>query len=294
VRSRQRKTHPVVVITGASSGIGRETAHEFARNGARLMLAARSRSSLEEAAAECAALGGEAEVHVTDVSDERQVRKLVDATVARFGRVDVWVGAASLFCYGRFEDVPPDVFRRMIEVNLFGQVHGARAVLPQLRRQGGGSIILIGSVYSRVATPYVSAYITSKHAVAGFAESLRQETREDGIDVSLVLPSTADTPIYQHAANFTGHATQPLPPRIAPERVARAIVDLADSPRPAVVVGQSQRVAIPLQRWMPRLYGTVALWAMRHLALRPQRARPSEGTLFEPQPESNAVRGGWS
>jgi len=291
---RRERRQLVVVITGASSGIGRATAHEFARDGARLVLAARSASSLEEVAAECAELGGEAHPHVTDVSDAGQVQELVDAAVARFVRVDVWVGAASVYCYGGFEEVPAEVFRRLMEVNVFGQLNGVRAVLPQLRRQGGGRLILVGSVYSRVSTPYVSAYITSKHAIAGFAESLRQEVRADGIDVSLVLPSTADTPIYQHAANFTGHATRPLPPRIAPQRVARTIVRLARSARPAVVVGQSQRVSIPFQRWAPRIYGRVAYWAMRRISILPEPAPPTEGTLFAPDPGSNAVTGGWS
>ena len=283
----------MVVIVGASSGIGRATAHEFARTGARLVLAARSAETLDAVVAECAALGSEAVAVPTDVKSDEQVAALVDAAVTRFGRIDVWVGAASVFAYGTFEQVPDADFRELLEVNLFGQARGARAVLPQLRAQGGGTIIFIGSVYSRTVTPYVSAYITSKHALLGLAESIRQEVEPDGINVCTVLPVTIDTPIYQHAANHLGRRATPLPPLASPERVARAIVRLADWPRPWRYVGVVQRMAIPVYKIAPRIAGRVSLWVMNRFAKQPEPAEPTSGTLYAPQPGTNAVSGGW-
>ncbi len=281
------------MITGASSGIGRATAHAFARTGARIALAARSVSSLDEVRAECEARGGEAIVVPTDVTSDEQVAALVAGVIERFGRIDVWVGAASVFTYGRFEDVPADVFRELLEVNLFGQARGVRAVLPHMRRQRGGTIVLIGSVYSRLATAYVSAYITSKHALLGLSDSIRQEVLEDGIEVCAVLPATADTPIYQHSANFLGRRVRPLPPIIAPERVAKVIVRLADRPRASVIVGQTQRFGIPIHRIAPRLAGRLTTRVMKAVAIQPEPAPESTGNIRAPQPQLNAVSGGW-
>lgn len=281
------------MIVGASSGIGRATAHEFARSGARLVLAARSETSLETVRSECEALGAQAVVVPTDVTSDEQVQALVDAAVARFGRIDVWVGAAAAFAFGTFEQLPASHFRQLMDVNLFGQERGARAVLPQLRRQGGGTIVFIGSLFSRVSTPYVSAYITSKHAVLGLADSLRQELRPHGIRVCLVMPASADTPIYQHAANFLRKPARPLPPIIAPERVARAIVRLADRPRPRTAVGRIQALAIAPNLLVPRIAGRLSLWVMNRAAVRKGVAEPHDGTMFAPDPATNAVDGGW-
>jgi NAD(P)-dependent dehydrogenase (short-subunit alcohol dehydrogenase family) len=257
------------------------------------VLAARSVESLEEVRTECEALGGEALVVPTDVTSDEQVDNLVAAAAARFGRIDVWVGAAAVFAYGRFEQVPDAVFRELLEVNLFGQARGVRAVLPVLRKQRGGTIVLIGSVYSRLASAYVSAYITSKHALLGLSDSIRQEVHEDGIEVCAVLPGTADTPIYQHAANYLGRRARPLPPIIAPERVARVIVGLADRPRASVIVGLTQRLGIPAHRIAPRLAGWLTTRVMNRIAVQPEPAPETPGTVFEPRPESNAVSGGW-
>jgi short-subunit dehydrogenase len=283
----------VVVITGASSGIGRASAIAFARRGARLVLAARSDSSLEDVAAECRACGAEAIVVPTDVADEAQVRTLASEAMAAFGRIDVWVGAASVFAYGTFESTPPEVFRQVVETSLFGQVHGARSVLPRFRAQHGGTLIMIGSIYSKVTSPYVSAYVTAKFALLGFAEVLRQEVRGTGIHVCTVLPATIDTPIYQHAANYTGERVHPLPPITDPRRVARAIVRLARHPKPVTVVGRLQSVLIPLRAAAPRFYDRAIGAAMDALALRGGSVPTTAGNVFESHPESNRVDGGW-
>lgn len=285
---------PVVVLTGASSGIGRATAHAFARDGARLVLAARSAESLQEVAAECAGHGASVITVPTDVGDESQVEVLIRSAREAFGRIDVCVAGASVYSYGTFEQTPPEVFRRIVETNLFGAVHTARAVLPLFRAQGHGTLIVVGSVYSRITSPYVSPYVTSKWGLLGFTEVLRQELRRaKDIHVCAVLPATIDTPIYQHAANYTGKSVHPLPPVVSPHPVARAIVGLTHRPRPVTVVGRIQGALIPVHGLLPGLYDRCINPVMDLLALRSGTAPASEGTVFAPDPATEQITGGW-
>lgn len=278
----------VVVITGASSGIGRAAAHAFAKEGARLVLAARSTETLHEVAKECAAHGAQAVIVSTDISDESQVEALMHSTIEAFGRIDMCVANASVYSYGTFETTPPDVFRRIVETNLLGPIHTARAVLPHFRSQGQGTLIIIGSVYSKITSPYVSPYVTSKFGLLGFTEVLRQELRQArNIHICLVLPATIDTPIYQHAGNYTGRPVHPLPPVVSPHRVARAILRNSKRPRPVTVVGQIQRTIIQIHSLFPRLYDRCINPVMNLLALRKGVTVPSSGTVFTPDPASN-------
>lgn len=284
---------PVVVITGASSGIGRETARMYAKKGSRLVLASRSKDALEAVAEECRARGAVAMVVPTDVSHEGQVRALAAAAHGEFGRIDVWVGNAGVFAYGAFEHLPSRVFRQVLETNLMGQVHGARAVLPYFRRQDSGAIVMVGSLYSRVGSPAISPYVTSKWGLLGFAESLRQELRGTGIRVRVVLPGTIDTPIYQHAANVTTRHVHPLPPASSPTRVARAIVRAPRRRRHAVFVGRSQTVVLPVHRFAPPLYDGAAGWLMHNVQLRGEGADVTTGTVFDAPSSASPVTGGW-
>lgn len=283
----------VVVITGASSGIGRETARRYARRGARLVLASRSRAALETVAEECRALGAQVRVVPTDVSQAAAVRDLVDVAVAAFGRIDVWVGNAGVFAYGRFEEMPEELFRQVVEINLMGQVHGARAVLPVFRRQGSGTLVLVGSLYSRVGSPGISPYVTSKFGLLGFAESLRQEMRGSRIRVRVVLPATIDTPIYQHAANVTGRHVHPLPPASAPRRAARAIMRSPRRRRPVAFVGRIQPLVMLPHRAVPTLYDTAASVLMNRVELRGKGAEVTFGTVFESEEAAGSVTGAW-
>ncbi|HEX5857134.1 MAG TPA: SDR family NAD(P)-dependent oxidoreductase [Microbacterium sp.] len=284
----------VVVITGASSGIGRATARAFAEQGARLVLAARNPAGLEAVARECVERGGQAIAVRTDVSDEEQVLALARRAVDAFGRIDAWVSSASVMSYGSFEQTPSAIFRQIIETNLMGQVHGARAALRQFRRQGSGSLIMVGSLFSEVGSPYISAYVTSKWGTLGLAEVLRQELRRSrGIHVTAVLPGSIDTPIYQHAANYTGSRVHPLPPISSPERVAKAIVRSVGRRRAVVVVGRSQRIATALHGIAPPVYDRAASVAQDVLALRGNGVPRSAGTVLEPATEDGGVTGGW-
>ncbi len=236
----------VVVVTGASSGIGRATAHAFARKGAALALAARRGDLLERTAEECRGLGADVLAVALDVADEEAVHDLARAAVERFGRIDVWVNNAAVGLWGRLEEIPMADIRRLIDVNLFGYVHGARAVLPLFRAQGSGALVNVGSMVSRVPAPYAGPYVMSKHAVRGLGSVLRQELAADrvkGVHISTVMPATIDTPFFEHSGNYVGRALRAMPPVYTPERVARTIVNCTRFPRREVFVGNTARVA---------------------------------------------------
>ncbi|AKT42116.1 SDR family oxidoreductase [Chondromyces crocatus] len=285
----------VVVITGASSGIGRATAQLFAGAGASVVLAARSKETLEEVAIECSRVGGTALVVPTDVRSEDEVRELARRAIEHFGHIDVWVNNAAVSLFGRTEDVPYEAYRQVIETNLFGSIHGARAALPGFRAQGHGVLINVGSVAGIFGQPYTSAYCVTKFGVRGLGESLRQELMDaPNIHVCTVMPATVDTPIFQQAANYTGRAVQPIPPVIDPYRVAHTIVELVGRPQREVIVGWAGRMmaaqhAIAPGRAERRMAKTVE---EKHLTDRPAPLSP--GNLFSPVPEQNHVSGGWS
>ena len=292
-RSRRPLTNAVVVITGASSGIGRATALEMARRHAAVVVAARRARPLQDVAAACHDVGGRALAVPTDVTDGAAVAKLARRAVEHFGRIDVWVNNAGVYAAGRFEDVPSDVFRRVVETNLLGYVTGARAALRQFRRQGEGVLINVGSIGSLVPMAHFSSYTAAKAGVLGWTIALRQELHGTGIEVCAVLPASIDTPIFQHAANYTGRELMAMSPISAAVRVARAIVGQARHPRQMVVVGagagfltRSHAVAPAVAEWL-----VARMIELRHVRSTP--AGPSTGNLFAPVEEWTDAGGGW-
>lgn len=286
----------VVVITGASSGIGRATALTLARAGVTLVLTARREHAIRELAAECEALGARTLDVALDVTDQDAVNNLARTASERFGRIDVWVNNAAVAMFAPFERTPAEAFRRVIETNVFGYVYGAWAVMPIFRQQGSGVLINVGSIDSRVSQPYTSAYTMSKHAVAGLGEVLRQELLLDGqkhIHVCTVMPPTIDTPLFQHAANYTGRAVKAMPPVYPAQEVADAIVSLIKDPKPELVVGGAGKM-IAMQQRMSRSAVEMQLAKMtdaKQFADEP--ALDTDGNLFEPMAEYTDVSGGW-
>lgn len=284
----------VVVITGASSGIGRATALAFARQGARVVISARRKDRLNDVAEECLDLGAQCLPVPCDVSDEKQVRDLAELSIRRFGRIDVWVNDAGVIAYGPSHEVPEDIARQVIETNLMGSMFGARAALRQFHHQGQGVLINVASIAGKVGHPHMSAYSASKYGIVGLSDALRAELRnEPDIHVCTVLPAGTDTPLFQHAANYSGLETQPPPPIYRPRRVARAIVSLARHPRRELAVGATGKFVSALHRLAPGLTERAMAGIIDHKQFRKKQAPPQEGNLNEPTNDPYAVTGGW-
>jgi NAD(P)-dependent dehydrogenase (short-subunit alcohol dehydrogenase family) len=283
----------VVVITGASSGIGRATALMLAEQGAKVVVAARNEEALREVCESCGNIGGEALCVPCDVSKEEDVLRLAQRTIQEYGRIDVWVNNAAVSLFGRFEDVPREDWRKVIETNLFGYVYSARAVIPHFREQGSGVLINVASVLGKAAFPYVSAYATSKFAVRGFSEALRMELRNTGIRVCTVYPASIDTPLFQHAANYYGKAVKPPPPVYRPELVAAAILACVRRPRPEISVGTlGQGVTIP-HMISKRLYDHLVGAQVEREHFQDKPAPRTTGNLYQPDHEWTSVSGNW-
>ena len=243
----------VIVITGASSGIGLATARMASQRGARVVVAARNEQAVRELCDELRAAGGQAHYVVADVEREQDVRRISASAVGNFGGFDTWVNNAGVSVYGRIMHTPIGDARRIFETNFWGVVYGSRAALDHLRHRGG-ALINVGSVVSDVAVPLQGFYSASKHAVKGFTDSLRMETEDEGAPVSITLikPAAIDTPYTQHAGNYLGDKPTHAPPVYDPNLVAGAILHAAEHPERDLFVGGGAKVMSTLGRYAPR------------------------------------------
>jgi short-subunit dehydrogenase len=284
----------VVVLTGASSGIGRAAALMFARMGGTVVLTARREQVLEEVAEECRQLGGRALVVAGDVTEPETLQRVAQAAVENFGRIDVWVNNAAVTVFGRLEEIPYEACRRILDTNIFGYIHGARAVLPYFREQGRGVMINLSSQNGKVGSPYTSLYATSKFAINGLAESLRMELQDaPHIQVCSVLAASIDTPLFQHGANYTGRAVKPLDPVYSAQKVARAIVRLALHPKREVVVGSAGRQMLLLRTMAPATAEKLIARRVDRNHFQKRQTPASDGNLYQPMRQWNTIGGGW-
>jgi short-subunit dehydrogenase len=286
----------VVVVTGASSGIGRAAARQFAKEGAAVVLAARRGEALSAAVEECRSAGAEAIAVPTDIADARAVALLARRAVEVFGRIDVWVNNAAVGIVAPFLETPEEDLRRLLDVNVMGVVHGTRAALEQMLTQESGVIVNVSSILGEIPVPYASAYSMSKSAVRALGVSVRAELRLAGasdIHVCSVLPPSIDTPYYKQVANYVGREAKPIPPLYTPERVARKIAAVVRRPRPEAVIGPAGRVMVLKHQALPGLMERVmgAYVARTHLSRR--RIPPTTGNLYGDAGLPAEVRGGY-
>ena len=244
----------VVVVMGASSGIGRATAARFAAEGAQVVASARGEAGLHSLVEQIRAAGGEVGAEVADVTDPEQMERVAARAVAEYGRLDTWVHLAGVALFAPFERITPEEFRRVVDVNLLGQVHGARAALPHLKREGG-ALIHVSSMGAKRGVPLQTAYIAAKHGIDGFVETLRMELARERVPVSVtnVMPATINTPLFDQARTKIGVKPVAPPPVYQPSVVVDAILHAARHPARDVVVGGAAQALITGQKIAPRL-----------------------------------------
>lgn len=284
-----------VLITGASSGIGRAAAHRLAAEGANLVLASRSETALEQARQECVSRGaGDVLVVPTDVGDRKAVESLFDRAIDTYDRIDGVVHSAAVVAYGQFTEIPADVFDQSLQTNVTGLANVARSALDHFAEGTGGSLVVVGSVLGKITTPYMSPYTTSKWAIHGLVRTLQIEARETpGVHVSLISPGGVNTPIYALAGSYTGRAGHPPPPVTSPERVAREVVRALDEPQRDRDVGLANGIMVAGFRLLPAVFDAAVGPMMRLLGQEREPVDPHPGNVFEPVSELEAVHGRW-
>jgi len=284
-----------VLVTGGSSGIGLAAALRFAARGDRVALLSRSPQALAAAAQQCRAAGAAEVLELpADAADQAQVEAAVSAVVDAFGGLDVCVHAAAVAAYGRLDDVPAEVFDRVVDINIKGTAHVARAVLRHFRGRGEGTLILIGSVVGRIATPYMSAYGVTKWAIRSLARTLHLEASDlPGVHVCEVWPGSVNTPVYEQSASYAGRGGRPPPPVLQPDRVAAVIVRVADRPRPRAGVGWTNPVMMFGFSALPGVYDRLVGPLMARLGLSRPSVAPTTGNVLSPRPEAEQVQGPW-
>ena len=286
----------VVVIFGASSGIGRLAALDFAKRGAKVCVAARSESGLKTLIGQIENEGGEAFYVIADAADFEQVQAVADQTVEKFGRIDTWVHSAAAFIFAKVEDVEPVEYERLIKVNLLGQIYGAKSALKHMRK-AGGTLIHITSVEAYRTVPFQSAYGASKHGVYGFLQALRVELAHDEIpvQVSQILPAAINTPIYQKGRNKMPFKPRPVPPIYHPQIVVDTILYAAENPVRDMVAGGAGLGVVATERISPDL----SSWVTGKIGFIGQKTdKPSSGdyagNLFEAVEGFDTVEGPFS
>ncbi len=281
----------VIVITGASSGIGLSPAQLAAHRGAKLVLAARSSQTLDDVVSYLQSTGREAVAIPADVADRQQMEHVAERAISHFGRIDTWVNNAGLAIYGRLDEVSEEDHRRLFDINFWGVVNGSLAALPHLKNHGG-ALINVGSEVSEAVVPLLGMYSASKHAVKGFTDALRIEIEQIDkapVSITLIQPTATNTPFPHHAKNYMDKEPALPSPMIDPKQVAEAILSAAEKPQPAVKVGAMSKVNTLIAKAAPGL----GEWMAAKQASSFKSSEPPrnpDGTLYCPG-ESGRIHG---
>ncbi|QOY95969.1 SDR family oxidoreductase [Massilia sp. UMI-21] len=287
---RLRKLHDqVMVITGATSGIGLTTARMAAARGARLVLASRSKDALHELADELRSKGAMVETVAADVGEITDVENIGEQAMARFGRIDTWVNNAGVSVFGRLEEVKPEDHHRLFQTNFWGIVNGSLEAVRRMKHRGGGAIINLGSEVSERAIPLQGMYAASKHAVKGFTDALRMELEDEGapLSVTLVKPAAIDTMYTVHARNYLDQEPALPAPIYAPEVVAEAILHCAEHPKRDVYAGGASKMIAAGAKMMPGLMDRFMNATMFKQQRSDRPAAPNRrDALYKPDPST--------
>ncbi|RKT78809.1 short-subunit dehydrogenase [Terracoccus luteus] len=285
----------VVLVTGGSSGIGLATALRLARDGADLVLTARSVDALEAAARQCEAHGARVLVAPADVGDADAVDGAAEAALERFGRLDAVVHSAAALAYGRFEDVPREVFDAALTTTLLGTSNVCRTALRHFHATGRGRLVVVGSLLGSISTPYMSSYVTAKWGVHGLVRTLQIEARQTpGIEISLVAPGGVDTPVYRQAGTYLQRHGRPPPPVDPPEKVADAVVRCLERPSRERSVGLANGIVVAGFRLLPGVFDRLVTPLMRLGGIERVPVPDSPGNVLEPNGPGEAVHDRWN
>lgn len=276
-------TGTTVVITGASSGIGKAAAIAFAREGANLVLAARSREGLEEVAAQCRKWGVSAKAVPTDMSDALQVKQLLSEALEVNGYVDYWINNAGVLSFGKFEETPVEIVDQVIKTNLLGYVHGAHTVLPVFKKQGRGVLINNISIGGWMPAPFGTAYTASKYGIRGMVEGLQGEVSGyPGIHICALYPGFQRSAGIGHAANYSGIRLSTPPPAFDPRQLANAMVGLAKHPKDASYPDWFSIFFKRMYQVCPALIRTLSSFATRSAMKWANKSPDSDGIVLSP------------
>ena len=272
----------VMVITGASSGIGLATALAAADQGVKLVLASRNQEALADVVAQITESGGQAIYVVADVGEREQVQRIADAAIEQFGGFDTWVNDAGLGIWGRLEEVSDEDHRRLFDTNFWGVVYGSLVAVAHLR-QRGGTLINLGSVASDIAFPLQGMYSATKHAIKAFTDALRMELEEEKVPISITLikPAGIDTPFTQHARNYTQKEPKLPPPVYHPQEVANAILHAATHAQRDMYIGGGGKLMSSISKHAPRMMDWLGETVLINQQQRDEPARNPAGALFQ-------------
>jgi short-subunit dehydrogenase len=284
----------VVVITGASSGNGRSMAQEFAKERARIVLAARREDKLLEVVKEVVKLGGEAIAVPTEITNLESVHNLLKESIGKWGDIDIWINNAAVTAFGRFEEIPFTAFKRVLDVNVMGYVYGSYYALQQFKKKKEGTLINVSSVVGVVSQPFAAPYVASKFAIKGLTQCLRQENEDKDIEICMVLPATIDTPFFQHAANYSGKKISTINPVYKAKDVGETVVKLAKHPQREVKVGVSANMLISGHALAAETTENAFAEQAKREQFENKDAPISNGNLFEPIDDNYGVSAGWA